>query len=400
MGHSGLNIEQRKRLTIGVELAAKPELLLFLDEPTSGLDSQTAWSIATLIRKLSDSGQAILCTIHQPSAVLFQQFDRILLLAKGGKTVYFGDLGRDSRQLIDYFERHGAEPCQSDENPAEWMLKVIGAAPGSKSVRDWPVTWRESPESEQIENQLQQLESSLGSTQDTDSSQKGGTLTYASPLYTQFLACFQRVWQQYWRTPSYIYAKLILSGGTVGLTISTPHHAMLTFQQALFIGVSFYDAELSMTGLQNQMFAVFMLLVVFAFLTYQAMPNFVLQRELYEARERSSKMYSWIVFMLSNIVVELPWNSLAGVLLYVFFYYLVGMHHNAEQSNAVTERSGLMFLLLWAFMLFESTFANMVIAGVEMAEVGATIALLLFAFCLIFCGYVHQSSCLFAYCAC
>jgi ABC-type multidrug transport system ATPase subunit len=41
----GLNVEQRKRLTIGVELAAKPPLLLFIDEPTSGLDSQTSWAI-------------------------------------------------------------------------------------------------------------------------------------------------------------------------------------------------------------------------------------------------------------------------------------------------------------------------------------------------------------------
>ena len=79
----GLNVEQRKRLTIGVELAAKPQLLLFLDEPTSGLDSQTAWSICSLIRKLAENGQAILCTIHQPSAILFQRFDRLLLLAKG-----------------------------------------------------------------------------------------------------------------------------------------------------------------------------------------------------------------------------------------------------------------------------------------------------------------------------
>ena len=83
----GLNLEQRKRLTIGVELAAKPALLLFLDEPTSGLDSQTAWSICSLLRKLANSGQAILCTIHQPSALLFQEFDRLLFLAKGGRTV-------------------------------------------------------------------------------------------------------------------------------------------------------------------------------------------------------------------------------------------------------------------------------------------------------------------------
>lgn len=88
----GLNIEQRRRLTIGIELAAKPELLLFLDEPTSGLDSQTSWTICQLLKRLARTGQAILCTIHQPSAILFQQFDNLLLLAKGGKTVYFGGL--------------------------------------------------------------------------------------------------------------------------------------------------------------------------------------------------------------------------------------------------------------------------------------------------------------------
>lgn len=81
----GLNVEQRKRLTIGVEMVAKPELLLFLDEPTSGLDSQTSWSILDLLKKLTDNGQAILCTIHQPSAMLFSRFDRLLFLAKGGQ---------------------------------------------------------------------------------------------------------------------------------------------------------------------------------------------------------------------------------------------------------------------------------------------------------------------------
>lgn len=93
----GLNVEQRKRLTIGVELAAKPELLLFLDEPTSGLDSQTAWSIMMLMKKLTNNGQAILCTIHQPSAVLFQQFDRLLFLKSGGQTVYYGDIGANAQ---------------------------------------------------------------------------------------------------------------------------------------------------------------------------------------------------------------------------------------------------------------------------------------------------------------
>ena len=87
---SGLSVEERKRVTIGVELAAKPELLLFLDEPTSGLDSQSAFNIIRFLRKLAAAGQAILCTIHQPNSALFENFDRLLLLQKGGETVYFG----------------------------------------------------------------------------------------------------------------------------------------------------------------------------------------------------------------------------------------------------------------------------------------------------------------------
>jgi ATP-binding cassette subfamily G (WHITE) protein 2 (PDR) len=71
-----------------------------------------------MLRKLADNGQAILCTIHQPSAVLFQEFDRLLFLAKGGKTVYFSDVGKQSRTVIDYFEQNGGRHCEDDENPA------------------------------------------------------------------------------------------------------------------------------------------------------------------------------------------------------------------------------------------------------------------------------------------
>ncbi|EDN03421.1 hypothetical protein HCAG_01286 [Histoplasma mississippiense (nom. inval.)] len=142
----GLNVEQRKLLTIGVELAAKPQLLLFLDEPTSGLDSQSSWAIVTFLRKLANNGQAVLSTIHQPSAILFQEFDRLLFLAKGGRTVYFGDIGENCETLLKYFSDHGAEPCGPDENPAEYMLNVVGAGPSGKSTQDWPEVWNASPQ--------------------------------------------------------------------------------------------------------------------------------------------------------------------------------------------------------------------------------------------------------------
>lgn len=140
------------------------------------------------------------------------------------------------------------------------------------------------------------------------------------------------------------------------------------------------------------MFSIFMLSVIFAFLVYQTMPHFISQRNVYEVRERQSKTYSWYTFMLSNILVELPWATLAALLVFFPFYYLVGMYRNAIPTDAVTERGALFFLLIWAFMIFESTFADMIIAGIPTAELGATVALLLFSMCLIFCGYVTTPS--------
>lgn len=212
----GLNVEQRKRLTIGVELAAKPDLLLFLDEPTSGLDSQTAWSICALIKKLSNSGQAILCTIHQPSAILFEQFDRLLLLARGGHTLYFGDIGDDSKIMTSYFETNGARPIRRTENPAEWILEVTGAAPGVHVDEDWTQIWRQSPECDAVKQQLQVLRQDLGAVahpEDTSLSSQ----SFAAPFYLQFYRCTFRAFQQYYRTPSYIWSKLALCGISVGI---------------------------------------------------------------------------------------------------------------------------------------------------------------------------------------
>ncbi|KAJ5196123.1 hypothetical protein N7449_006602 [Penicillium cf. viridicatum] len=111
---AGLSVEQRKRLTIGVELVAKPSILIFLDEPTSGLDGQAANNTVRFLRKLAEVGQAVLVTIHQPSADLFVQFDTLLLLAKGGKTVYFGDIGHHTRTVKKYFADHGLQPIFID----------------------------------------------------------------------------------------------------------------------------------------------------------------------------------------------------------------------------------------------------------------------------------------------
>lgn len=134
------------------------------------------------------------------------------------------------------------------------------------------------------------------------------------------------------------------------------------------------------------MFAVFMLFTIFGQMVQQIMPPFVTQRALYEVRERPSKAYSWKAFMISNITVELPWNTLMAVIIFFCWYYPIGLYRNAEPTGAVTERGGLMFLYVWVFLLFTSTFTNMVIAAIETAETGGNIANLLFSLTLVFCG--------------
>jgi ATP-binding cassette, subfamily G (WHITE), member 2, PDR len=138
----GLTTKQRKLLSIGVELAAKPSVLLFLDEPTTGLDSESSYGVISFLRLLANNGMSILCTIHQPTAQMFQQFDRLLLLVKGGRTAYFGDIGADSRTVINYFGHNGAIRCRSHENPSEYVIEVV-----SQTKVDWSNVWEFSEES-------------------------------------------------------------------------------------------------------------------------------------------------------------------------------------------------------------------------------------------------------------
>ena len=223
-----LGIEHRKRTTIAVELAAKPKLLLFLDEPTSGLDSQSSWAIMSFLRSLADNGQAILCTIHQPSAELFQVFDRLLLLRKGGQTVYFGDLGSNATTLIQYFENNGSRPCKDDENPAEFMLDVIGAGATATSKTDWHNVWQHSKEAAQVQREVDDIYN--------DGLRRPPVETtlhseFATSWGFQTVELMKRSAQRHWRDPTYLVAKLVLNvvGGYVLIFIPM-NRLLIVFQ--------------------------------------------------------------------------------------------------------------------------------------------------------------------------
>ncbi len=369
----GLNVEQRKLLTIGVELVAKPKLLLFLDEPTSGLDSQSAWAICVFLRKLADAGQAVLCTIHQPNAILFQQFDRLLFLAKGGKTVYFGDIGQNSRSLLGYFERNGSRKCGDDENPAEFMLEIV-AEGVNRDGEDWHSVWKGSQEYNAVRAEIGRIQDQgQGQAEKTkaDDSQNGDSHSeFAMPFSAQVWAVTQRIFQQYWRMPGYVLSKL-----------------MLGVLAGLFIGFSFFQPDSTLAGMRDVLFGVFMVTTLFTTLVQQIQPLFITQRSLYEVRERPSKSYSWKAFLIANIVVEMPYQILTGILTFACFYYpVVGVQDSARQ--------GLVLLFIIQLFIYASAFAHMTIAALPDAQAASAFVVLLTMMSIIFSGVLQTKEAL------
>ncbi|KAK6950636.1 hypothetical protein Daesc_007160 [Daldinia eschscholtzii] len=210
-----LNVEQKKRVTIGTELAARPELLLFLDEPTSGLDSDSSWTFCTLLRRLTDSGQAILCTIHQPSSPILTLFDRLLFL-KEGHTAYFGEFGPEFRTLIRYFESHGARKCLPHENPAEWMMEVTSMDKAGHSL-DWGEIWDRSAECAAVKNEYNEMRQRLSKATTVNTLSENRATEFATTFWYQLGIVTKRAFQHDWRSPEYLYSKSLTTFGYVGI---------------------------------------------------------------------------------------------------------------------------------------------------------------------------------------
>lgn len=202
-----------------------------MDEPTSGLDGQAAYNTVRFLKKLAAAGQAILVTIHQPSSQLFAQFDNLLLLAKGGNTAYFGEIGKDACVIRDYFEKRGA-PCPEGKNPAEHMIDVI-----SDTTTNWSNIWLESNEYQAMMSELNRLQdpSQHAATQESD-----GSLEFAMPLWDQIKIVSARASRTMYRNVDYVNNKFAFH--------------LIT---GLFTGFTFWQIGNTVSDLQLRLFAVF-----------------------------------------------------------------------------------------------------------------------------------------------
>lgn len=141
----GISGGQRKRVNIGIEMVADPSVL-FLDEPTSGLDSTSSKEVCHCLRTISREGVTISTVIHQPRYDIFEMFDQVLLLGKGGHTVYLGP----SKQALRYFEDILAFDLPAHANPADFFMDVIS---GSEKPRV-PVVIKSKSKSKEEKGEL------------------------------------------------------------------------------------------------------------------------------------------------------------------------------------------------------------------------------------------------------
>lgn len=319
---AGLNLEQRKRVSMGIEMAAKPDIL-FLDEPTSGLDGQSAITIIQLLKKLSQSGRTILCTIHQPSATLMEGFDNLLLLAKGGKTVYEGPLGEHCSTALEYFAKYGGKPCGPDENPAEYFLATIGAGSRSQVTADWAEIWHNSPERKKQEAKLKVI-------QDTPSIEQSREPLYATSMANQLRVILQRTWLWYWREPAYFSAKL-----------------WLNLANGLFNGLTYLNMPATQQGAFNRVTTIFMAFIMGPPLGLALESRFAAFRDIFIYREKASRSYSWLVFVMSAIIIELPFTLVTAIVYWLLWYYPSGQQQDTTHAGF----SLLGFLLFHVFIV-------------------------------------------------
>ncbi|KAI9690213.1 MAG: hypothetical protein M1822_009174 [Bathelium mastoideum] len=325
---SSLGVEQRKRLTIGVELAAKPSLLLFLDEPTSGLDSQSAANIIRFLKKLSASGQSIICTIHQPSSLLIQQFDMILALNPGGNTFYFGPVGENGSDVINYFAARGVN-CPPEKNVAEFILETAAKpqkGPDGRRIK-WNDEWKNSEENKKLLQEIQQIKEERSRSGKGEKQQEGSE--FAAPIWTQTLELTKRTFIQYWRNPSYFYGKIFVAT-IVGI----------------FNGFTFWMLGNTTQDMTNRMFTAFIILVIPPTVVNSVVPKFYGNMALWQAREYPSRIYGWFAFCTAQVVGEIPIAIITSVIYWLLWYFPTGLPTDSSTAGYVY----LMTLLFFFFM--------------------------------------------------
>eukprot|EP00457_Paulinella_chromatophora_P001542 gb/GEZN01001544.1/.p1 GENE.gb/GEZN01001544.1/~~gb/GEZN01001544.1/.p1 ORF type:complete len:902 (+),score=105.86 gb/GEZN01001544.1/:99-2708(+) len=351
----GISTEQRKRLTCGVELAANPAVL-FLDEPTSGLDSRAAQIVMKALRSIAATGRTVICTIHQPSTEIFNLFDDLLLLKRGGQVVYFDELGEHSSKLISYFSSFPDAPrLQPNVNPADWMLNVLNAVHKNEEnpleghvMHPLDVEEKDSKEPDQdkavTEDHALRYEPAqhkavaedyalryLKSQMFVENEEKlqgwmqiqEGVLppdpkeVAMATFSSQLPVVLKKAWLHTWRSPTYTFTRF----------------AFYIFC-ALFYGTVFIKLPFdNMPGVQSRTGFVYSSTSFSGLVAFNTVVPVISQMRVVYYREKASRTYNVTPFSLALSLTEIPYVLASSLVFVAIIWPLVPLSVNKPRSN-------------------------------------------------------------------
>ena len=308
----GLSFEQKKRLSIAVELVANPSII-FLDEPTSGLDARAASIVMRGLKRVALTGRAVCATIHQPSIAIFNSFDTLLLLKRGGEVVFYGDLGEESCNLIDYFQQYEKTiPIQGGENPATWMLTTIGAGSSASGNQfDYAGAYAESLYRKECMEKIASIEKAVKEDELVTFPSK-----FATTKSTQNSVVLKRALTVYWRSPTYNRTRIITSVllslliGSIYVSNRTPAN------------------ENDMNSRVTTIYMSFLIIAVNGMNT--VLPFFELERNMYY-RHKAALMYGTQSISYAFTVAEFPFLVGTCFLYVTIFYFMIGFAVDAAK---------------------------------------------------------------------
>ncbi|MCD7447230.1 Pleiotropic drug resistance protein 2 [Datura stramonium] len=311
-GVDGLSTEQRKRLTIAVELVANPSII-FMDEPTSGLDARSAAIVMRTVRNTVDTGRTVVCTIHQPSIDIFEAFDELLLMKRGGQVIYAGPLGHHSCLLIEYFQSvPGVPTVKEGYNPATWMLDITTPAVEAQLNVDFGDIYVNSDLYRRNQDLIKQLSVPAPGSQDLHFPTK-----YSQPFVDQCKACFWKQHLSYWRHPQYNAIRFFITA-FIGI----------------IFGIIFWDKGNKMYKLQdllNLLGAMYAAVMFLGGINTSAVQSVVAVERTVFYRERAAGMYSPLPYAFAQVAIETIYVAIQTFIYSLLLYSMIGFHWTAAK---------------------------------------------------------------------
>ncbi|KAI3455370.1 hypothetical protein Pfo_012033 [Paulownia fortunei] len=344
-GVSGLSAEQRKRLTIAVELVANPSII-FMDEPTSGLDARAAAIAMRAVRNTVDTGRTVL-----------------FLMKRGGEEIYVGPLGRHSCHLIQYFEGiEGVTKIRDGYNPATWMLEVTSSAQEMMLGIDFAQVYKNSELYRRNKALINELSSPRPGARDLHFPTQ-----YSQPLFTQCLACLWKQYRSYWRNPPYSAVKIVY-----------------TIFLAFVVGSMFWDLGSKKDSEQDIFNAMGSMYASAFFLGQQSatavQPVVAVERTV-SYRERAAGMYSALPFAFGQVVIEIPYNFAQTAIYGTIVYAMIGFEWTAKKF---------MWYMFFTFftLLYFTFYGMMTMAMTPNQQIASIISTAVYSFWNLFSGFV------------